>query len=139
MAMRRRCTDPLNIGYPDYGGRGITVCPRWDRSFEAFFEDMGFRPPGTTLDRYPNPWGNYGPGNTRWATPKQQRHNRRDNTAPPEPPPSEREQEILRIWPGSKPWPPGSEGERWFEDLMYQRFRRNIGRHHHRFTEARAA
>jgi hypothetical protein len=46
--------------------------------FENFLADVGPRPPGTSLDRYPNPFGSYELNNVRWATPKQQRHNRRD-------------------------------------------------------------
>lgn len=74
-AMWTRCTNPKTIGWANYGGRGITVCVRW-RVFETFLADMGERPEGTTLDRR-DPDGNYEPGNCRWATPQEQRANRR--------------------------------------------------------------
>jgi hypothetical protein len=66
--MRNRCYNPKATGYKHWGGRGITVCDRWRYSFENFLADMGPRPQGTTLDRYPNNDGNYEPGNCRWAT-----------------------------------------------------------------------
>ena len=73
--MKERCLNPKATGYALYGGRGIRVCERW-MTFKNFLLDMGPRPANTSLDRYPNPCGNYEPGNCRWASPKQQRNNR---------------------------------------------------------------
>jgi hypothetical protein len=75
--MKDRCSNPKNVKYHLYGARGIRVCERW-KDFAAFLADVRLPPaPGYTLDRYPDPDGDYEPGNVRWATPKEQRHNRR--------------------------------------------------------------
>ena len=76
--MRQRCLNPRCNVYEYYGGRGITVCKRWD-SFAAFLEDMGECPKGLTLDRYPDKDGHYEPGNCRWATRTEQARNTRRN------------------------------------------------------------
>lgn len=76
--MITRCYNPDNASYPTYGAVGITVCMRWREAFENFLFDMGPRPPGRTLDRFPNRDGNYEPGNVRWATSLDQARNRDD-------------------------------------------------------------
>jgi hypothetical protein len=75
--MISRCTNPKSAAWDNHGGRGITVCDRWLNSFEDFLTDMGDKPPGLTLDRYPNNYGNYEPGNCRWATWSEQNLNKR--------------------------------------------------------------
>ena len=76
--MKQRCLNPCDKDYARWGGIGVTIDPRWVLSFEAFYRALGPRPPGTTLDRFPDAGGNYEPGNCRWATPKDQARNRRD-------------------------------------------------------------
>lgn len=76
--MRTRCLNPQSSQWPRYGGRGIKIADRWS-DFTAFLADMGPRPAGTTLDRWPNVNGDYEPGNCRWATMREQENNKRNN------------------------------------------------------------
>lgn len=77
-SMINRCENPKHEQYVRYGARGISICVRWHNSFKLFLEDMGERPPNTTIDRINNS-GNYTPDNCRWATSQIQMRNMRRN------------------------------------------------------------
>jgi len=77
-SMVRRCTYPSDIGYQNYGGRGISICQKW-RTFEGFHEDMGDPPvPGLSLERN-DVNGDYCKANCRWASKLEQANNTRTN------------------------------------------------------------
>ena len=71
--MLNRCSSPNSPEFHRYGGRGITVCERWN-DFRNFLEDMGIRPEGLTIDRIDNDRG-YEPENCRWVTHKENNRN----------------------------------------------------------------
>jgi len=74
--MKRRCNNPSDESYENYGGRGITYCSRW-KDFANFAEDMWPKPyPEATLERKNNSQG-YSPSNCKWAGRSEQCHNRR--------------------------------------------------------------
>jgi hypothetical protein len=77
--LQQRCTNPDDPSYPRYGGRGVSVCPKWAHSFDAFLADMGSRPgDGYSIERVDKD-GNYEPGNCVWADAKAQARNRSNN------------------------------------------------------------
>lgn len=103
--MKQRCSNAQNARY--YRERGIVVCPEWRDSFEAFLRDMGPRPsPAHSIDRRDND-GNYEASNCRWATKREQQHNKR-------------KQASASQYRGVK-----RSGERW------QAYQKRDGRNHH--------
>ena len=73
---RKRCFREKDAHFAYYGGRGITMCHTWAKSFEAFLADMGVAPDGLTLERI-NVDGHYEPSNCRWASKLEQARNKR--------------------------------------------------------------
>ena len=76
-SMVKRCVNSNCKEFKNYGGRGIKVCESW-RKFENFYEDMGKKPEGMSLDRVDND-GDYDKTNCRWATKIEQANNTRRN------------------------------------------------------------
>lgn len=75
-SMKDRCLNPNSKAYPDYGGRGISICDSWLNDYRQFAEDMGERPKGYSLDRIDND-GDYSPENCKWSSRKEQQRNQR--------------------------------------------------------------
>ena len=77
-AMKSRCYNPNNPRYKYYGAKSINVCDRWRYSFDNFYDDMGDKPEGMSLERKNNK-GDYELENCKWATIKEQSLNKSNN------------------------------------------------------------
>ena len=73
--MKRRCSNPSDKSWKDYGGRGITFCAAWEH-FANFAADMWPRPDGLELDRKDNNKG-YCKDNCHWVTRPKNAQNKR--------------------------------------------------------------
>lgn len=77
--MLARCYNRGSTGFENYGGRGISVCDEWRKSYTAFLGSVGRRPSDKHSIGRINNEGNYEPGNVRWETDEQQANNKRSN------------------------------------------------------------
>lgn len=82
--MRRRCYDPKNNRYQNYGGKGVKVCDEWQdyATFREWAYSTGYDDKATygkcTIERI-DVDGNYEPSNCTWKTIKEQCYNRTSN------------------------------------------------------------
>lgn len=83
-SMVQRTTNTSSPSYSKYGAVGIKCLPEWVEKggvgWKNFLAYMGECPDGMTLDRWPNKYGDYVPGNVRWATNSEQGYNQKRRT-----------------------------------------------------------
>lgn len=80
--IKSRCLNPHNPDFKYYGGRQpnpVTICSEWRDSFEVFFQQMGEKPYGATIDRISNELG-YCKENCKWSSRREQALNRSSTT-----------------------------------------------------------
>jgi hypothetical protein len=77
--IKRRCSSPHHASYRNYGARGISIYPEWEKDYSKFesyiLDTIGAMPKGKSLDRIDSN-KDYVPGNLRWATRIEQNLNR---------------------------------------------------------------
>lgn len=79
--IKRRCYNPNQKSYVDYGGRGIRMCDEWKENFDIFYEwaiSNGYQEGKVEIDRI-DVNGHYTPTNCRWITKKKNTNNKRNN------------------------------------------------------------
>lgn len=77
--MKKRCHLPKDKDFPNYGGRGISVCEEWKNSYDVFAhwaKSNGYEA-NLTIDRIDNDKG-YSPENCRWVTRESNNSNKRN-------------------------------------------------------------
>jgi hypothetical protein len=81
-SMKTRCYNAKQSNtYKHHGAIGVKVWVGWQSDFTAFYLHIGEPPtPLHTVDRI-DPFGDYAPGNVRWATQSEQMNNTRRSKA----------------------------------------------------------
>lgn len=98
VAMKARCHNPKHDSFPNYGGRGITVCDEWRESFEAFAswaKRNGYHA-DLQIDRISNDKG-YSPDNCRFVSVRANHQNKRPRTRCIRTNPSLSEQDVREV------------------------------------------
>lgn len=76
MNMKQRCYNINAPHYPNYGGKGVSICDQWRNDFKAFYDwavSSGYED-HLTIDRKDFK-GDYEPSNCRWITLQEQNLN----------------------------------------------------------------
>lgn len=78
-SIKKRCTNPNDPAYKNYGGNGIKLFDGWLNDPKAFCDYVGSAPSNNhSIDRIDNSKG-YEPNNVRWADIYEQANNKRNN------------------------------------------------------------